>query len=118
MRASFPDAENLNPNITGALVSLVFNRGRGLRDRRGERPRFHMRQIRQAPADNDLSQIPIILRDMKSLWDGTNIRNVTHNRREDEGRAIAAALADNDGDPCKNENKGTGKLRFKARLRR
>jgi hypothetical protein len=63
----YPQADELAPEQTAALLSLVFNRGASLS---GER-RAEMVGIKEALAKGDLDAIPDLFRDMKRLWPNT-----------------------------------------------
>jgi GH24 family phage-related lysozyme (muramidase) len=68
---AFPGVTKLHPHCQGALLSLVINRGPGMVDKPGKKSRAHMRAIRADVAQNSLSDVPIQLASMKSLWAGT-----------------------------------------------
>ena len=63
----YPQADELAPEQTAALLSLVFNRGSSLS---GER-RVEMVGIKEALAKGDLDEIPDLFREMKRLWPNT-----------------------------------------------
>jgi len=63
----YPQADELAPEQTAALLSLVFNRGASLS---GER-RVEMAGIKEALAKGDLDEIPDFLRAMKRHWPNT-----------------------------------------------
>lgn len=67
----YPEALNLHPHCQGVLLSLVFNRGPGLKDKKGQLTRKHMRQIKDAFKNNEIDKIPDIFRDMSKLWNKT-----------------------------------------------
>ncbi|RZJ22133.1 MULTISPECIES: hypothetical protein [unclassified Acinetobacter] len=67
----YPEALNLHPHCQGVLLSLVFNRGPGLKDKKGQLTRKHMRQIKEAFKNNEIDTIPNIFRDMSKLWNKT-----------------------------------------------
>jgi GH24 family phage-related lysozyme (muramidase) len=63
----YPQADELKPNQTAALLSLVFNRGTKLTgDRRTE-----MLDIQTALKTNNLATVPDLLRKMDRLWPDT-----------------------------------------------
>ncbi len=47
----------LHPHCQGVLLSLVFNRGISLNDRKGQLTRKHMRQIKEAFENNTIPNI-------------------------------------------------------------
>src|SRR5690606_16373081 len=79
----FPGLRLLPDNVQGALVSLVFNRGAGLKgDSRAE-----MRDIRDMVATGDIQGIADAVRRMKRLW--PHVPGLLH-RREAEADFIEA----------------------------
>jgi hypothetical protein len=63
----YPQADDLEPEQTAALLSLVFNRGSSLSgDRRRE-----MVGIKEALAKGNLRDVPPLFRNMKRLWPDT-----------------------------------------------
>jgi len=63
----YPQADELEPEQTAALLSLVFNRGNSLNgDRRKE-----MVEIKEALAKGNLDKVPELFREMKRLWPNT-----------------------------------------------
>ncbi|MEX5380937.1 hypothetical protein [Acinetobacter towneri] len=67
----YPKTLELHPHCQGVLLSLVFNRGISLNDRKGQLTRKHMRQIKEAFENNKVNTIPNIFRDMSKLWTKT-----------------------------------------------
>ncbi len=68
---ALPNAEVLNADCLGALVSLTFNRGPsfGIPPEKDPTGRFkEMRSIKQLMADKELSKIPDQIRSMKRIW--------------------------------------------------
>lgn len=63
----YPQADELHPNQTAALLSLVFNRGSSLNgDRRTE-----MLAIQSALKTGNLASVPNLFRQMERLWPNT-----------------------------------------------
>jgi len=63
----YPHADELAPNQTAALLSLVFNRGNDLEgDRRTE-----MLEIQTALKTGNLATVPALFRKMERLWPNT-----------------------------------------------
>ena len=80
----YPQADQLEPNQTAALLSLVFNRGTSLAgDRRRE-----MVAIQTALSAGKLAEVPDLLRSMQRLWPDTKGLRV---RRELEAELFATA---------------------------
>ena len=73
---TYPGSEKLHPDILGALVSVVFNRGASLTGSR----RKEMSMLREAVRVGDLSQIEMLIRQMKRLWVGTKFRGLVQRR--------------------------------------
>ena len=90
MRA-FPGSEQLHPDIFGALVSLVFNRGGGLKDAPGSNRREEMRELRDLIYTGNLALIPSKFREMKRIWSKGKAGGLLR-RREDEARLVESAL--------------------------
>src|SRR6266850_1475533 len=68
---AFPGVDKLPPDVQGALVSLIYNRGPRMSDRDPNlQDRREMRAIRDAVARGDLKTIADQLRSMKRLWEG------------------------------------------------
>jgi hypothetical protein len=63
----YPQADDIAPDQTAALLSLVFNRGASLSGPR----RVEMVEIKAALANGDMKAIPDLFRDMKRLWPDT-----------------------------------------------
>ncbi|MBB6052814.1 glycoside hydrolase family protein [Armatimonas rosea] len=87
-KATFPGVENLPPNVRGALLSLVFNRGTSLV---GER-RKEMRAIKDLVATKDYAAIAEQLEAMKRIWVGTTIAEGMNRRRDAEAALVRTAL--------------------------
>jgi GH24 family phage-related lysozyme (muramidase) len=84
---AFPGVDQLPPDVQGALVSLVFNRGPGMDgDRRKE-----MRAIREAVANKDLREIAAQIRAMKRLWEGQGLDGLLR-RRDAEADLIESSI--------------------------
>ena len=88
---AFPRYERLPPDVQGALVSLVYNRGTSMVDKPGEDRRKEMRAIRDAVKRGDLQEIANQLRSMKRLWEGKGLDGLLK-RREAEARLVESAL--------------------------
>lgn len=85
-RRIYPGLEKLSPDVQGAIVSLVYNRGDSLAmdDRRLE-----MRNLVQHIASGKLPSIALEIRKMKRLWSAQQSAGL-HRRRDSE-----AALVEN-----------------------
>lgn len=93
---AFPGVETLPPQAQGALLSLVYNRGPGMKgDSRRE-----MREIRQAVAEltkgtmyerEALGRIAKSIRAMKRLWVGKNLPGLLR-RRDEEADLVENAV--------------------------
>lgn len=87
---AFPHCEELPPDCFGALFSLVYNRGSGMKDNKpGDRQ--EMRNIRDLCKDRKFERIPAELRSMKRVWVGQNLRGLI-TRREAEALLFEAGL--------------------------
>jgi GH24 family phage-related lysozyme (muramidase) len=75
----YPQADEMEPNQTAALLSLVFNRGASLT---GERRR-EMLEIQNALKAGDLAQVPDLLRSMDRLWPETKGLRLRRHREAD-----------------------------------
>jgi hypothetical protein len=73
---TYPGAEKLHPDVLGALVSVVFNRGASLTGSR----RKEMAMLREAVRVGDIAQIEDLIRRMKRLWAGTKYRGLVRRR--------------------------------------
>jgi GH24 family phage-related lysozyme (muramidase) len=81
----YPHADELEPNQTAALLSLVFNRGASLSgDRRRE-----MLEIQSALRAGLVSQVPDLLRSMDRLWPNTKGLRLRRHREADLFSSIA-----------------------------
>lgn len=85
---TFPGLDALPPDVQGALVSLVYNRGEKMDGSR----RVEMRAIRAAVKAGDAEVIAEQLRVMKRLWVGTDIASAMTNRREAEAKLVEGAM--------------------------
>lgn len=74
--ALYPQAANFHPDVLGALVSLVFNRGPSIDGSR----RKEMSMLREAVKYGDLSQIESLIRQMKRLWAGSKFAGLLKRR--------------------------------------
>lgn len=88
---AFPGYDKLPPEVRGALVSLVYNRGASMVDKPGENRRREMREIRSAVAAGDLQEIADQLRSMKRLWIGQGVDGLIV-RREVEAKLVESAI--------------------------
>ncbi|MGC8494935.1 MAG: hypothetical protein ACP5SH_24700 [Syntrophobacteraceae bacterium] len=82
---AFPGVEEAPQSVREALLSLVFNRGRGMD---GDR-RVEMRAIRDLVASHSWSGIPAKIREMERLWPETKGLLA---RREAEAKFMEAGL--------------------------
>ena len=84
---AFPGVDQLPAAAQGALVSLVFNRGEGMKgDSRRE-----MRAVRDAVAAGDLQEIANQIRAMKRLWEGKGLDGLLK-RRDAEADLVESAI--------------------------
>jgi len=88
---AFPGYDDLPPEVQGALVSLVYNRGTSMVDKPGEDRRREMREIRDAVEEGDLQEIADQLRSMKRLWEGKGLDGLLA-RREAEAELVERAI--------------------------
>jgi len=88
---TYPQAINLAPDSAGAILSLVYNRGSGLRDRAGDllERRREMREIKRDFDSNAIENIPARIRSMKRLWPN---QGGLRSRREGEAKLIENEL--------------------------
>ncbi|WP_370710434.1 pesticin C-terminus-like muramidase [Paraburkholderia sp. IW21] len=80
---AFPGASNLHPHCSGALLDLVINRGPGMQDKPGQKTRVHMRAIRADISANNVSDVPLQLRAMKTLWESVTQKGLLIRRDEE-----------------------------------
>ncbi|SAK63560.1 EF hand domain-containing protein [Caballeronia fortuita] len=80
---AFPGVTSLHPHCQGALLSLVINRGSGMEDRPHQKTRKHMRAIRDDVAAKNLSDVPVQLRSMRSLWEGSGQGGLLERRAQE-----------------------------------
>lgn len=87
--AAFPGIDDLPAEARGALVSLVFNRGRsmGKQGTASWDQRREMREVRDAVARRDLPAIAEAIRGMKRLWEGKGLNGLLA-RRDDEATLV------------------------------
>ena len=88
----YPNIVKAHPHSQGALVSLVYNRGNSLVDRRGARSREHMRLIRDSVAAGRFGEVPRHLRASKVLWMGNSNQAGNVRRREEEAALFEQGL--------------------------
>lgn len=88
---AFPGVTSLHPHCQGALLSLVINRGPGMKDKPGQKTRENMRAIRDDIETRSYADIPAQLRDMKKLWDPSAQRGLLI-RREQEAVLFSDGL--------------------------
>lgn len=74
--ALYPQAANFHPDVLGALVSLVFNRGASVEGSR----RKEMAMLREAVKFGDLKQVELLIRRMKRLWAGSKFTGLLKRR--------------------------------------
>jgi GH24 family phage-related lysozyme (muramidase) len=69
---AFPGAEKLSADSFGALVSLVYNRGSGMKSANNDTidRRREMRNIRQALSGGRVGDVANEIRNMKRIWSG------------------------------------------------
>ena len=92
---AFRGAEHLSDRSFGALVSLVFNRGAGMRDEDAiVQQRREMRAIRDHLLAGRLDLIPDEFRSMKRLWEGKPDVAGLLRRRDEEAALFERGLAD------------------------
>lgn len=105
---AFPKVETMPADASGALVSLVFNRGGRLTDTDPVlQERREMRAIRDAVPD-DLLEISVKLRSMKRLWIGKGLDGLVR-RREAEAKLVESCIPDSPNyAPPKTAVAGTG----------
>jgi hypothetical protein len=82
---TYPGAGRLHPDVLGALVSVVFNRGASLTGSR----RKEMAMLREAVRVGDVAQIELLIRQMQRLWAGTKFRGLVQ-RRNAEANLVRA----------------------------
>jgi hypothetical protein len=93
---AFPKSIDLHPHCFGALFSLVYNRGPGMK---GDR-RAHMRNIRGHLIEGRANRVPDEYRDMKSLW--STRHSGLHKRREAEAVLFERGLHERDRERAAN----------------
>lgn len=84
---TFEGLENLNPDIQGVILSLVFNRGASLNGP----TRTEMRNIRNHIISGDLDKIAGEIRGMKRLWRGKGLDGLLK-RRDAEAALVESSL--------------------------
>lgn len=89
--SAFPGVADLAPDAQSALVSLVFNRGAGMR---GE-SRREMREIKVHVAARDYAAIAGSIESMKRLWEGRNLDGLLK-RRDAEAAMVRGAAREYD----------------------
>ena len=83
-RGAFPQVDNLPPARRTALVSLVYNRGARMTDKRPEkRDRQEMRNIRALLAVGQLDGVAAQFESMTRLWDPAKDGGVIQRRRDE-----------------------------------
>lgn len=92
---AFPGCEVMPPLAFGALVSLVYNRGGGMRSSDPDRDeRREMRAIRDLVAAGKFAAIPDQIRSMKRLWpDCGGLRSRRDREAEFLEKGLTAAAA-------------------------
>jgi GH24 family phage-related lysozyme (muramidase) len=91
-RQAFPGFDELPLDAQGALVSLVYNRGAGMKDSAGTDNRLEMRVIRELVPLGDLAGIAAQLRSMKRLWTGKGMAGLLR-RRDAEAALVESCMA-------------------------
>lgn len=91
-RQALPGFDELPLDAQGALVSLVYNRGAGMKDSAGADNRLEMRVIRELVPMGDLAGIAAQLRSMKRLWAGKGLDGLL-NRRDAEAALVECSMA-------------------------
>lgn len=91
---AFPGAATLSEDFFGALVSLVYNRGGGLRSSPNDRldRRLEMRNIRELLQAGKKSDVAFQIRKMKRIWEGDPDARGLLERRESEARLFELGL--------------------------
>lgn len=91
---TFPGAEELNPHSFGALVSIVYNRGNGLKSNAGDKidRRREMRSIRDALKSGKVETIPSEILSMRRIWSDKPEAKGLLKRRELEARLFEIGL--------------------------
>ncbi len=92
-RAIYPQVDALEPARRAALVSLVYNRGNGLRDKDpARRDRLEMRAIRDLLASGQSDGVAAQLDAMSRLWDPARSAGLIQ-RRHDEAKLWRSGFA-------------------------
>lgn len=106
-KTAFPGVTFLPDPVQIALLSLVYNRGGGMTNKKGQTSagldaqakttghldrRYEMRRIRDNVANKDIQGIADQLRKMERLWIGTKDGKGLVNRREKEAKLVESAL--------------------------
>ena len=99
--STFPGSEKLPPDAFGALVSLVYNRGAGMKDRPGCISRAEMRDIRdllngmEKPTSGFLRKLAELVRVQARYWPehGRESDSDLYHRRLDEGALIESCIS-------------------------
>ena len=90
-RRAFPGFDVLPLDVQGALISLVYNRGAGMKDSPGTDNRKEMRAIWDLVASGILVGIADEIRAMKRLWIGKGLDGLLR-RREAEAMLVESAI--------------------------
>ncbi len=85
----YPGSEKIHPHCFGALLSLVYNRGRSLKGS----TRREMRNIAEHIANEQYERIPGEFRSMKRIWAGRNLSGLLK-RRDAEAKLFELGLAE------------------------
>ncbi|MEX3899160.1 pesticin C-terminus-like muramidase [Paraburkholderia youngii] len=88
---AFPGVTKIHPHCQGTLLSLVINRGPGMEDKPHQKSRAQMRAIRADIAGNNLHDVPVQLRKMKELWQGSGQGGLL-SRRDDEAALFEGGM--------------------------
>jgi hypothetical protein len=83
-RRSFPQIDDLPPARRSALISLVYNRGAGLKDlNTGKQDRREMRNIRALLAAGEMEGVAAQFELMTRLWDPAKEKGLIQRRRDE-----------------------------------
>ncbi len=91
-RQAYTGLEQLPPDVQGAILSLVYNRGTSMIDKPGDDRRKEMRAIRDCVVRKDLAGIAAQLRCMKRLWDPKKAGGLLV-RRDAEAALVESCIA-------------------------
>lgn len=89
---TFPGVEELNPDTQGVLISLVYNRGTGLKDKPGKNNRLEMRNIVNLVKTKNYEGIALQLESMTRLWIGKGLNGLVLRYRKDANIVRSSAF--------------------------